>query len=59
MVGYSLLILDEPTNDLDPQRRKLVYIYDINREQGTTIILITHDAIEAEKVIQRWHSALR
>jgi ABC-type multidrug transport system ATPase subunit len=56
MVGYPpVLILDEPTNDLDPQRRKLVWdiLRDINREQGTTIILITHDAIEAEKVIQR------
>jgi len=50
-----VLILDEPTNDLDPQRRKLVWdiLRDINREQGTTIILITHDAIEAEKAIQR------
>jgi ABC-type multidrug transport system ATPase subunit len=25
----------------------------VNRERGTTIIFITHDAIEAEKVIQR------
>ncbi len=51
----AVLILDEPTNDLDPQRRKLVWdiLRDINREQGTTIILITHDAIEAEKAIQR------
>ncbi|NJM72402.1 MAG: ABC transporter ATP-binding protein [Scytonema sp. RU_4_4] len=50
-----VLILDEPTNDLDPQRRKLVWdnLRRINQEQGTTIILITHDAIEAEKAIQR------
>ncbi|GAA6617075.1 ABC transporter ATP-binding protein [Scytonema sp. NUACC26] len=50
-----VLILDEPTNDLDPQRRKLVWdnLRQINQEQGTTIILITHDAIEAEKAIQR------
>ncbi|GAB4376856.1 MAG: ABC transporter ATP-binding protein [Elainellaceae cyanobacterium] len=50
-----VLILDEPTNDLDPQRRKLVWdnLRQLNREQGTTIILITHDAIEAEKAIQR------
>jgi ABC-2 type transport system ATP-binding protein len=50
-----VLILDEPTNDLDPQRRKLVWdnLRQLNREQGTTIILITHDAIEAEKVIQQ------
>ncbi|OKH48921.1 ABC transporter [Calothrix sp. HK-06] len=50
-----VLILDEPTNDLDPQRRKLVWdiLRRINSEQETTIILITHDAIEAEKAIQR------
>lgn len=50
-----VLILDEPTNDLDPQRRALVWevIRRQNREQGTTIFFITHDAIEAEKVIQR------
>jgi ABC-type multidrug transport system ATPase subunit len=50
-----VLILDEPTNDLDPQRRKLVWdvLRRLNGERGTTIIFITHDAIEAEKVIQR------
>jgi ABC-2 type transport system ATP-binding protein len=50
-----VLILDEPTNDLDPQRRKLVWdnLRQLNQEQGTTIIFITHDAIEAEKIIQR------
>ncbi|MBD2034041.1 ABC transporter ATP-binding protein [Leptolyngbya sp. FACHB-321] len=50
-----VLILDEPTNDLDPQRRRLVWdnLRQLNQEQGTTIILITHDAIEAEKAIQR------
>ena len=50
-----VLILDEPTNDLAPQRRRLVWdvLGQVNREQGTTIIFITHDAIEAEKVIQR------
>ncbi len=50
-----VLILDEPTNDLAPQRRQQVWqtLRQINREQGTTIIFITHDAIEAEKIIQR------
>ena len=56
MVGCPpVLILDEPTNDLDPQRRRLVWdvLRDLNHEHGTTIIFITHDAIEAEKIIQR------
>lgn len=50
-----VLILDEPTNDLDPVRRKLVWdlLRRENVERGTTILFITHDAIEAEKVIQR------
>lgn len=50
-----ILILDEPTNHLDPQRRQQVWqiLREMNREQGTTIIFITHDAIEAEKIIQR------
>ena len=50
-----VLILDEPTNDLDPQRRRQVWdvLHRLNNEQGTTIIFITHNAIEAEKIIQR------
>ncbi|MCI0395864.1 MAG: ABC transporter ATP-binding protein [Chloroflexi bacterium] len=50
-----VLILDEPTNDLDPQRRKLVWevLRRLNQEEGTTILFITHDALEAEKIIQR------
>lgn len=56
MVGSPpVLILDEPTNDLAPQRRQQVWqtLRQLNREQNTTIIFITHDAIEAEKIIQR------
>lgn len=56
MVGSPpVLILDEPTNDLAPQRRQQVWhtLRQLNREQSTTIIFITHDAIEAEKIIQR------
>lgn len=50
-----VVILDEPTNDLDPQRRRLVWdnLKELNQTEGTTIIFITHDAIEAEKIIQR------
>ena len=50
-----ILILDEPTNELSPQRRKQVWdtLRDLNQTEETTIIFITHDAIEAEKIIQR------
>jgi zinc transport system ATP-binding protein len=41
----ELLIFDEPTTALDPQTRDNFYriTQDLNRHQGTTIILITHD----------------
>lgn len=50
-----VLILDEPTNDLDPQHRRLVWdtVRAANRERGTTVILVTHNVIEAEQVIER------
>ncbi len=53
--GLPVLILDEPTNDLDPQRRRMVWenLRQLNQREGTTIIFITHDAIEAEKIIER------
>ena len=56
MVGAPpMLILDEPTNDLAPQRRRLVWetLSEMNRAWGTTVLFITHDAIEAERVIRR------
>ncbi len=50
-----ILILDEPTNELSPQRHRHVWetLRTENSERGTTIIFITHDAIEAEKIIQQ------
>lgn len=42
----EILILDEPTAALDPSTREHFYetIAGLNREQGTTILLITHDS---------------
>jgi ABC-type multidrug transport system ATPase subunit len=53
--ALPVLILDEPTNDLDPLRRRMVWdvLRRVNRERGTTIVFITHDAIEAERIIER------
>lgn len=50
-----VLILDEPTNELSPQNRVMVWelLQTINREHGTTIILVTHNILEVERVIQR------
>ena len=41
----KLLICDEPTGNLDPERSKeIMAILDtINKEMGTTIIMATHD----------------
>lgn len=50
-----LLVLDEPTNDVDPVRRQLLWttIAELGRE-GTTVLLVTHNLAEAEQVISRF-----
>jgi ABC-2 type transport system ATP-binding protein len=50
-----VLILDEPTNDLDPVNRRRVWtrLLDLKRERGATIILVTHNVAEAERVLDR------
>lgn len=49
-----VMIFDEPTNELDPEIRRMVWakLLELNR-QGTTIILVTHNVLEAERVIGR------
>lgn len=49
------LVLDEPTNELDPEHRRRVWdlLLERNRRMGTTIILVTHNVLEAERVIRR------
>jgi ABC-2 type transport system ATP-binding protein len=46
----KVLFLDEPTSGLDPKSRENVwhYIYELQKEQGTTIFLTTHYMEEAE-----------
>ena len=55
MGNRPILILDEPTNDLDPVIRRQLWdkIADLNRTIGTTVILVTHNVSEAERVLQR------
>lgn len=49
-----VLILDEPTNELDPVIRGHVWdILERRRRQGTTIVLVTHNVLEAERVVDR------
>ncbi|HOO32546.1 MAG TPA: ABC transporter ATP-binding protein [Thermotogota bacterium] len=50
----QLLILDEPTNGLDPKSRQVVrdFVLDI-REQGTTVLLTTHVMWSVEEICKR------
>ena len=49
------LVLDEPTNALDPYKRKVIWnlIGRLNREEGVTCLLVTHNVLEAELVVSR------
>jgi ABC-2 type transport system ATP-binding protein len=50
-----LLLLDEPTTGLDPRSKREVQavVRELNQESGTTILLTTHDMLEAEILCQR------
>jgi ABC-2 type transport system ATP-binding protein len=50
----ELVILDEPTNDIDPVRRR--YLWQVIRDltkNGNSVILVTHNVLEAEKAVDR------
>lgn len=50
----DVLILDEPTKGFDPvNRRLLMDIIEAQRAKGATIILITHDMSEVERLCDR------
>jgi ABC-2 type transport system ATP-binding protein len=50
-----VLILDEPTTGLDPTARRSVWAALRRRraEHGTTVVLVTHNVLEAEAVLDR------
>ena len=49
-----VVILDEPTNDVDPLRRRLLW-EQIRRlgDTGAAVILVTHNVLEAERSVDR------
>jgi ABC-2 type transport system ATP-binding protein len=51
----QVLILDEPTTGLDPVARRSVWSALRRRrdERGATIVLVTHNVIEAESILDR------
>lgn len=53
--GYRpLVILDEPTSNLDPVRRRLVWEF-LHQQaaDGVSIILVTHNVAEADQAVHR------
>lgn len=51
----KIIFLDEPTNDIDPVTRKIIWdkISYINKTQKTTVVLVTHNVMEAERVLEK------
>ncbi len=53
-VPGQLVILDEPTNDVDPLRRRLLWKEVRNlADLGSTVLLVTHNVLEAERSVDR------
>src|SRR4030042_5002065 len=50
----NIVILDEPTNDIDPLRRRLLWqeVQGV-AEMGSAVLLVTHNVLEAERVVNR------
>ncbi len=54
VVPGRIVILDEPTNDIDPARRRL--LWDEVRalvDRGSAVLLVTHNVLEAERAVDR------
>jgi tungstate transport system ATP-binding protein len=55
VLGPHVLLLDEPTANLDPYNVGLIeeIVTDLNRAQGTTIVLVTHNVFQAKRLAHR------
>jgi ABC-2 type transport system ATP-binding protein len=55
LTSPTLLLLDEPTTGLDPRSKLDVqaFVEEVNRTNGATIVLTTHDLAEAERLCDR------
>jgi len=53
----TLLVCDEPTGDLDRENAEeiLKLLQTLNREQGKTIIMVTHDPLAADHASRTLH----
>ena len=54
--GPTILFADEPTGNLDTETGTQVIdlLFEINREQGTTLVLVTHDQRLAQRCERRF-----
>lgn len=57
VTGPDILFADEPTGNLDTRTGRTVIdlLFDLNREQGTTLVLITHDDHLARRCAVQFH----
>ncbi len=55
VVEPSVLLLDEPTANLDPYNIGLIeeIVRRHNKEQGTTVVLVTHNVFQAKRLADR------
>ncbi len=55
VIRPQVLLLDEPTANLDPANVALIeeIIAGVNREQGTTVVLVTHNVFQARRLADR------
>jgi tungstate transport system ATP-binding protein len=55
VIEPTVLLLDEPTANLDPYNVKLIeqIITEVNREAGTTVVLVTHNVFQAKRLAHR------
>jgi ABC-2 type transport system ATP-binding protein len=54
VVPGRIVILDEPTNDVDPLRRRLLWTeVQSLAKMGSAVLLVTHNVLEAERAVNR------
>jgi ABC-2 type transport system ATP-binding protein len=54
VVPGRIVILDEPTNDVDPVRRRLLWAQvRALGDEGAAVLLVTHNVLEAERAVDR------
>jgi lipoprotein-releasing system ATP-binding protein len=51
----ALLLADEPTGNLDPQTGEAIHelFHELNRERGSTLLVVTHNADLAKRMPRR------